>query len=106
MGQPPGEGVHAQGSARPQENAADGYEHMCPRKLTKWRTESWPFSQAAWPMGHTKWKGKGAHSGMYHWLPSSLYCMVTQSPEKGSGPCVDKAVSANCLTKVNIFFKI
>lgn len=72
---------HAQAPAG-QENTA-ACEHTCPRKLTKWRTESWSFSQAAWPMGRTKWKGRGAHPGMYYWLPPS--CPVVPWAHR-SGP--------------------
>lgn len=54
--------------------------NACPGKFTKWRTKSWPFSQAAWPTGHYRMPGAG-HPGMWHWPPPSLPCVVAPHPE-------------------------
>ena len=50
-----GEDLRFWGAVAPAEQGekAATCEYMCPGKFTKWRTESWPLSQAAWPMGCT-----------------------------------------------------
>lgn len=58
----------------------------CPENLQNGEQKSWPFFHAARPMGHIKWKGKGAHSGMYHRLPPSL--PLHGNPESGERPRV------------------
>lgn len=84
---PAGLGGHAQAPIGQQENAAAGYEYTCPGKLTKWRTESWPFSQVAWPMDHTKWKGRGGASWNVPLASPALSLCVcgSPSPQKRTG---------------------